>query len=267
MKTEDIIAFVLTGIFLACATVSLVLKAPPVITASSVAATLTAVLYRFLGGLGGVSITIKTVKATGSLATVIILIRLINPGLEKYNPVVIPNPDSWVALNSNGEFIPVTIGGDTYEQNATEFLQDAVWYASRDSGRFRAEKGSYDLASLDLASLERLGLFDRIEMSSGKSIQYSGRLTAGSEFDFSPVYLLKIRATQFKDEYNGFEILDTSNAIAFGPGLLRTRNFQFFEHAGDHYLVFVSGANHMPAHKPPWTIFGLTQVTPELRPP
>ena len=265
MNSETKIVLALIGVFLLCAILSLALNAPPIITSCSMAATLTALVHRFLGGLRGASVRVKTFKATGGLAAFLILMFFINSKLEKYSPVVSPNPDSWIAVDQNGQFIPVTIGRDTYEQNATEFLRDAVWQAGADSGLIRAEQGGHYLASIDRASLERLGLIDRIEMSQGKGIQFSDKLTAGSEFDLSPVYPLKIRATQFKDEYNGFDILDSNDVTVFSYGLLRTRNFQFFEYERAHYLIFVSRANHMGTSEAPWAAFGLTQVSPLLR--
>ena len=79
-----------------------------------------------------------------------------------------------------------------------------------------------------------------------------------------PIYPYKIRITQFTDSYNGFSVLDEHNAVVLSEGLLRTKNFQFFEHDGGHFLIFVARAAHNDPNKVPWAVFGFAQVNPIL---
>lgn len=238
-----------------------------IFTAASASMGFTSILYGALSGVKEARVNYKYIKASGGVAVFLILGWFFNSELEKRNPIVDPVPGSWIALDRNGEAISVTIGGETYVLDSAEFLRDAVWHVEEASGLIRTRKGENALASINLASLEHLGLFDQIDMSLGKGMQYTNNLTAGSVADLSPVYPLKIQATQFKNEYNGFKVLDKNNVTVIDQGLLRTRNFQSFKYNGAHYLIFVLGANHMDTDKAPWASFGITQIDPVLRLP
>ncbi len=264
MSTETRILLALMAVLALCIFACIALSAPPILTAVCVGLIVTAMLYRFLGGVEGASFKVTTFKAGGGVAVMAIATLFVNGELVKRNPLIDPSPESWVALDRNGAFTPVTIGGTTYSPDVSTFLRDAVWHADDDSGLIRVMEGNYGLASLDFESLGRLGLFDWIEMSQDKGIQFTGELTAGAEYDLLPVYPFKVRATQFKDEYNGFDVLDAHDRIVFSQGLLRTRNFQLFEYVGEHYLIFVSRARHNDPNKEPWAVFGFTQVDPIL---
>jgi len=246
-------------------TLSLIFAAPPIIVAGSGSLVITTALYGFLGGTKEARLRVKGFKAAGSVAVFVFVMWLINLELVKRNPVIEPTSQSWIAIDKNGAPIPVTIGGKEYEQNVTEFLRGAMWSVEGNSELIRARKDSHGLAILDPSSLEHLGLFNRIEMSPDRGIQPVYHLTAGSEEDLSPVYPLKIRATQFKNEYNGFEILNTNNDVVFNQGLLRRRDFQSFEYDGQHYLIFVWGADHTDLDRGPWASFGITQIAPLLK--
>ena len=48
--------------------------------------------------------------------------------------------------------------------------------------------------------------------------------------------------------------------MVLSEGLLRTRNFQFFEHEGQHFLIFVARAAHNDSDKAPWAVCGFAHV-------
>ena len=187
-----------------------------------------------------------------------------NDKLVEQNPIIDPAPSSWVAINRNGAPTAVTIGGEPYSQDVSTFFSDAIWDAKLESGMIRVTEREHDLGKIAFSSLGRLGLFDRMEMSHGKGIRYTGELTAGTEADLSPIYPYKILTTQFTDSYNSFSVLDEHNAVVLEKGLLRTRNFQFLEHEGRHFLIFVARASHNDPRKAPWVVFGFAQVNPIL---
>ena len=173
-------------------------------------------------------------------------------------------PSGWVAIDRSGAPTAVTIGGELYSQDVSIFLSDAVWGTKLESGMIRVTEREHGLGKIDFSSLGRLGLFGGIEMIPGRGIRYTGELTAGMEADLSPVYPYKIRTAQFTDSYNGFSVLDEHNAVVLREGLLRTKNFQFFEHEGRHFLIFVSRAVHNDSENAPWAVFGFAQVNPTL---
>ena len=238
----------------------------PILTAICVGLVVTALLYRFLGGVEGSTFTLVTFKAGGSVAVFAFVTWFVNEKLVEQNPPLIlnPSPQSWVAINNNGTPTPVTIGGKKYSQDVSEFFRNVVWSAKLESGMIRVTAQDNGLGKIDPQSLRQLGFFNRMEMRQGRGIQYTGELTAGAERDLRPVYPYKIRATQFSDSYNGFSVLDEHNAVVLSQGVLRTKNFQIFEHGGEHFLIFVSRAAHNDPQKSPWVVFGLTQINPTL---
>ncbi len=264
LDSETIIMLVLIGVFFVSAAASYLAVDSPILTAFCMGLTATALLYRFFGGVKGSTFTVATFKASGSVAVFAFVTWFVNGELVKQNPVIDPAPSSWVAINRNGASTAVTIGGETYSQDVSTFLRDAVWGTKRDSGMIRVTERAYDLGRIDFSSLGQLGLFDSMEMSPGRGIRFTGELTAGAEADLSPVYPYKIRTTQFTDSYNGFSVLDEQNAVVLGEGLLRTRDFQLFEHGGEHFLIFVSRAVHNDPMTAPWAVFGFAQVNATL---
>ena len=246
----------------------------PILTAVCAGLIVTALLYRFFGGVEGSTFTVATFKASGSVAVFAFVTWFVNGELVKQKPiptaipVVEPSPQSWVAIDRNGSPTAVTIGGESFSPDVSIFLSDADWDAKLDSGMIRVTKQEhdqeYDLGKIDFPSLGQLGLFNQMEMVPGRGIRYTGELTAGAEEDLNPVYPYKIRVTQFSDSYNGFSVLDEHNAVILSKGLLRTKNFQFFEHGNEHFLIFVSRAIHNDPQKAPWAVFGFAQVNPTL---
>ncbi len=258
------------GIAIGAGTISLFLyffDAVPIMITAFLSLMLTSLLYAFLGGIKDAELKWKMGKIGGSLAGMAILGIFINPELEKYNPPIspiAPNPNSWIAVDSSGSFISVTIGKETYSKNVTEFLRNAEWGVEIDSTLIWITQGNRHLAQLDPMAIKQVGFFDSIKMSPGKGIQYTEQLTVGAEANLTPTYPFTIRATQFKDEYNEFQILNENNEIILERGLLRTKNFRAFEYDEKHYLIFVVRANHIDTERGPWSVFGLTQITRTL---
>ena len=256
---------VLIGVFLVGAFASYLAGGSPILTAFCLGVTATALLYRFFGGVGGSIFTFGALfKASGGVAVFAFVTWFVNGKLVEQNPIIAPAPSGWVAIDRSGAPTAVTIGGELYSQDVSIFLSDAVWGTKLESGMIRVTEREHGLGKIDFSSLGRLGLFGGIEMIQGRGIRYTGELTAGMEADLSPVYPYKIRTAQFTDSYNGFSVLDEHNAVVLREGLLRTKNFQFFEHEGRHFLIFVSRAVHNDSENAPWAVFGFAQVNPTL---
>ena len=260
LDPETIVVLVLIGVFSACAAASNFAADSPILTAFCLGLVATALLYRFFGGVEGSTFKVATFKASGSVAVFAFVTWFVNDKLVEQNPIIDPAPSSWIAIDRNGASSAVTIGGELYSQDVSEFLREAVWGVKIESGMIRVTEREHELGKIDFSSLGPLGLFDRIEMIQGRGIRYTGELTAGAEGDLSPIYPYKIRTTQFTDSYNGFSVLDENNAVVLSEGLLRTKNFQFFEHEGRHFLIFVSRAAHNDPVNAPWAVFGFVQV-------
>ena len=266
LDTETKIVLALIAVFFFSAVASYAVGSP-ILTALCAGLIVTALLYRFLGGVEGSTLTVATFKASGSAAVFAYVTWFVNGELVTQNPPpppVDPSPQSWIAIDRNGVPTTVTIGEESYSQDVSMFLSGANWDAKLEPGMIRVTAQELSLGKIDLPSLGQLGLFDGMEMSQGRGIRYTGELIAGAEADLSPVYPYKIRTTAFTDSYNGFSVLDERNALVLSEGLLRTKDFQFFEHGGEYFLIFVSRAVHNDPENTPWAVFGFAQVNPTL---
>ncbi len=236
---------------------------PNIIISFCFTLTATGIVYRFLGGLAGSSFSIKGAKLVGSIAVIYVITSYIDSELKDQRPVITPSTDIWTAVDQSGRIIPVTIGGEIHFQDSTQFLTQAEWYVTEDeNGTIWVSNSDNRLARFDTTSLSKIGYFNWIEMEQG--IQYIDKLTVGSVGNLSPIYPLKIRATAFRDEYNGFDVLDQDDVV-ISAGTLRTRNFKMIKHKGKYYIILVRGAVHNDPNSEPWASFGVMQIVPITR--
>ncbi len=90
----------------------------------------TTLLSRFLGGVEGSSFRLaKTFRTSGSVAVAAVATWFLNGELVEQNPIINPDPSSWVALDKNGKVTEIKVGREHYRKNAqsvSEFLREAT---------------------------------------------------------------------------------------------------------------------------------------------
>ena len=205
-KAETKILLGMIVFFSAAGAVSLWLDQPPVVTAITFSLVITACLYRFLGGVEGSRLAVASFKAGGSAAVFGAALWYVTGQLVALNTTVQPPPAGWMAINGNGVPIGIRIGQDSVLPDPS-LLEEAVWSVENVGGAIRAVTGGRTLARIDLPSLGLIGLFNQVRMPDGRSIQFTGELAEGMEADLFPPYPFRIRATGFRDNYNGYAIL------------------------------------------------------------
>lgn len=216
------------------------------------------VLHHLLEGARDSVPSLLWVKITGSTAIVGTLPKWGTESITKWQSVIEPDPQTWISLDNSGSYVPITIKDTTYSKNVTSFFKDTMWDVKKESGSVILAKNDENMGTVNLRSVSEIGFFDSIEMHQGRNIQYSDELSSGDESELFP-YPFTIRATAFRDEYNGFQILGADGNILI-EGALQTRNFEFFRNDEKHYLVFVVRARHNDPVRPPWAVFGLTRI-------
>ena len=256
VETKVVLGFIV--LFAIAGAVSLGLDQPPVITALSVGVVITAILYRFLGGVEGSTFKVATFKASGSAAVLAFVVWYVNGQLVALSATVQPAPSEWIALDRTGAPVAIRIGQDSLVSDPS-VLADAVWSAASAGSTFRVAAGDKTLARIDPASLDAVGLFNRVTMPSGRSIRFTEQLTAGMEDDLLP-YPFRIRAISFRDEYNRYSILSRDDDSVVDEDALIKQNFKVFAHNGQSFLVFVVRAVHNDADTGPWAVFGFAQL-------
>lgn len=259
MNVETRILLGLIVLFSAATAVSLWLNQPPVITAISVGLVVTACLYRFLGGVQGSTFKMATFKASGSVAVLSAAVWYVNGQLVALDPAIEPAPVGWMAMDRTGTPIDIRIGQDSIVSDPS-LLEDAVWSAVSGGGTFRVAAGDRTLARIDPASLRAVGLFNQVRMPSGRAIQFTQELAVGMVDDLFPAYPFRIRATGFRDDYNGYSILSRDDDSVVDEDALITRNFKVFAYNGQLFAVFVARAIHNDPDKEPWAVFGFAQL-------
>ena len=259
VNSETRIVLSLIVLFSTGAAISLWLDQPPVITAISCSLVITACLYRFLGGVEGSRLAVASFKAGGSAAVLGAALWFVNGELAAGDPTVQPAATEWMAIDRTGAPVAIRVGQNSVVSNAS-LLDNAVWTARNDAGAIRAAAGDRALARIDLSSLGSLGFFNEITMPDGRAIEYTDELSAGMEADLFPPYPFRIRATAFRDNYNGYSILDRNDGTVIDQDVLITRNFKVFAHNGEYFVVFVSRAIHNDRRREPWAVFGFAQL-------
>ena len=258
-KAETKILLGMIVFFSAAGAVSLWLDQPPVVTAITFSLVITACLYRFLGGVEGSRLAVASFKAGGSAAVFGAALWYVTEQLVALNSTVQPPPDEWMAMDRNGAPVGIRIGQDSVLPDPS-LLEDAVWSVENVGGAIRAVTGGRTLARIDLPSLGLIGLFNQVRMPDGRSIQFTGELAEGMEADLFPPYPFRIRATGFRDNYNGYAILGRDSDTVIVEDVLITRNFQVFSHNGEYFAVLVSRAVHNDPERAPWAVFGFAQL-------
>jgi len=259
MNVETRILLGLIVLFAAAAAVSLWLDQPPVITAFSVGLLATTCLYRFLGGVQGSTFKMATFKASGSVAVLSVAVWYVNGQLVALNPVIQPAAAEWMAMDRTGAPVDIRIGQDSLISDSS-VLAEAVWRAITVAGTFRVAAGEETLARIDAASLGAVGLFNQVRMPSGRAIQFTQELAVGMEDDLFPAYPFRIRATGFRDDYNGYSVLSRDDDSVVDEDTLITRNFKVFPYNGQFFAIFVARAVHNDPDREPWAVFGFAQL-------
>ena len=256
-KMETRILLGMIVFFSAAGAVSLGLDQPPVVTAISFSLVITACLYRFLGGVEGSRLAVASFKAGGSAAVFGAALWYVTGQLVALNPTVQPPPPEWMAMDRNGAPVGIRIGQDSVIPDPS-LLEDAVWSVENVGGAIRAAAGDRTLARIDLSSLGSVGLFNQVRMPDGRAIRFTGELARGMEADLFP-YPFRIRATDFRDSYNGYAILGRDGDAVIVEDVLITRTFKVFSHDGEYFAVLVSRAVHNDPGREPWAVFGFAQ--------
>lgn len=259
MNIETKVVLALIALFSAGGAVSLWLDQPPVITAVTVGLVITACLYRFLGGVEGSTFTMATFKASGSVAVCCLAVWYVNGQLVALNSWVQPAPADWIAMDRTGAPVDITIGQDSLISDPS-MLADAMWSAASVAGTLRVAAGDNMLARIDPASLGSVGLFNQVRMPSGRAIQFTEELAVGTEDDLFPPYPFRIRATGFRDDYNGYSILSRDDDSVVDEDALLTKNFKVFAYSDQFFAVFVVRAVHNDPDREPWAVFGIAQL-------
>ena len=162
-------------------------------------------------------------------------------------------------MDRTGVPVDIRIGQDSIVADPS-VLADAVWSAASDEGTFRVAAGDKTLARIDPASLGAVGLFNQVRMPSGRAIQFTQELAVGMEDDLFPPYPFRIRATGFRDDYNGYSILGRDDDSVVDEDALITKNFKVFAYNGQFFVVFVARAVHNDPDREPWAVFGFAQL-------
>ena len=259
MNTETKILLGLIVLFSLGAAAALRFNQPPILTAVNLGLAITACLYRFLGGVEGSRLAVASFKAGGSVAVFFGATWLVNSELVKEAvPTVHPASTEWMAMDRSGAPLDIVVGEESLVSDAS-LLEDAVWSTVRDGRGIRAAAGDAALARLDMESLGSLGLFNQVRMPDGMAIHVTEELPAGEVADLFPPYPFSIHTTGYRDDYNGYQIVDSSGDIV-DEGFLITKNFKLFTYESSHFLVFVSRAVHNDPEQEPFAVFGVAQL-------
>lgn len=258
-KSETKIVLGLIALFTIAIVALLLMDGDPAITAVCAGLIVTACMYRFFGGTEGSTLTVASVKATGSFAVFGAVAYTLYGPLQSNTPLIAPEPTEWIAIDRTGKPVDIRIGQIRLSPD-TELLTDAEWSVESRDGVIRVVAGDETLAKVDPESLRSVGLFSEAGMADNRVIKFTDPLEPGDEADLNPPYPFRIRADEFSDDFNVYSIMDTETDTAIRSNQLLTRTFDVFNYKDRTYVILVSEAAHDEPNRAPWAVFGFAEL-------
>ncbi|WP_096085058.1 hypothetical protein [Agaribacterium haliotis] len=254
---------------------------PPPVISVFLGIAVSALLYRFLGGIDKASFTLGALKVTGSAAILIGLSWWLNGELEKYLPQpspaypkfnlssdVNPNAESWYAVDTDTGR-PVHLEFKSHQQ-AHPAPSEAQLNALRKSRHLSLteQKGSLLVVSKDsqrivgqLANEEisKLGYHNGVDIKlKPYRVESFG---ATQEIDFSVHLPFTVSTNGFSENYTRFSIKSKLDGRTLLEDAILLRGAKIFKHSDKYYLISVIQLNHAPEDVEPYAKFYIAEIS------
>lgn len=264
-----IIAVFALGVLLPAAAFLWKLPLPPVFSAFLLGMAASALVYRFLGGIGSsTGFNLGPVQLGGSLAALIGVTWFLNPSIESQtrdysmDNLFQPHHDRWLPVEKeSGKPLQVKVGslGELNPGDGFSFANIPLRIdASGEDWLVKLRQSEHTLGRLGKNELRNL-----VEGATGYSIGgfiVSRYLRSGERYTLDPSpYTLHAR--QYDDGYSSFALLDGRRELF--RGRLQNKQAEVITVEGRSYLMAVVAANHEGSE--PVSMFAFGRLDAELR--
>ncbi|EGQ7900730.1 hypothetical protein K2B98_004660 [Vibrio parahaemolyticus] len=240
---------------------------PPPVISLLLGIAVSSLVYRFLGGVGDASFSMKGIKLGGSAAVLIVVALWSNSELKHYVPVkdqahtpldlsqhVIPAKDKWYAVDVvNGS--PIELEFPLFSQShkppphntINEKLSSRTLNLNEvSSDKFHVvfENGNKQiLGALSPDVLNKMGYFD--EHSLTMSAYQVETFSATQKIDINTNLPFIVETKGFGNNFTKYKLLDRSDdKKVIHEGAILLRNAEIVKINNKHYLVSVIEVNH-----------------------
>lgn len=270
-KTEDIvlISVMVMGFLGSVCIYVFSLSVPPIVVAILLGAAISALVYRFLGGIpASTMFGVGALKLGGSLAALIGSAWFINQELTQQTTDLAslfePNYNQWSAIsNKDLNPLPVTVKGlGTLPAAAGNAFQNIPLALERDDQQLKITSAGFTLGYL--AREEVMELPWQIDFETGLThFLVTERLPAdSSDINLDPLPF-HLSTGVYGGEYSRYQLSDKSGEIIHSGSIYRKQT-EIISWQDKNYLVAVVEVNHLPQQGPAYAKFAFGEIKPKL---
>ena len=254
---------------------------PPPVIAIFLGIAVSALLYRFLGGVNNASFTIGALKVTGAAAILIGVAWWSNNELKKslpqiapaYPPFditkdVIPNYKNWYAVNiETGKPVTLEFPGHKQRQevpaigllNAIRINQKLELKVDDETISVTPMNNSNNvLGFLDENDLKGIGYHNNIQVDLKPYEVVS--FGASQKVDMNANLPFIIETNGFSENYTRFLLISKHDGRAIYEDSIQFRGAKIFKHQSKYYLISVIQVNHAPENVEPYAKIYVAEI-------
>ena len=228
------------------------LDVKPILVSIFLGTGIASLIYRFLGGTSDNSFKLGALKFSGAVAVLIGSAYFINQELAKQegpgsieSVTIHPDPETWTALNWNGE--PIDLRIEETDQ-IIEKPSESPWKnvplqidPSEDKYRVLGADG-IELGILENSTLRNANLYSEVEVSKSEFI-VTPRLPPYTEsFDLDPLPY-KLATKRYSGDHSRYEIMNNQDEVV-KEGSIYRKQFEIILLGDKNYLIGVVEVNH-----------------------
>ncbi len=238
---------------------------PPPIIATFLGIAVSALLYRFLGGIHGTTLATGALKITGAGAVLIFVAMWSNEELKTWVPNtkaenisfdiskhVFPKKEEWYAVH-RASGLPIRIEFPNFEQELKPPTFDELNSAAQNRKlNLKSLKGSAAvyinsgvdmlLGKIDEAEFNELGYHKqyKVEFIPYKVVSFSAK----QKVDINPKLPFLVETKGFSENYTSYSLLSRNSNLELHRGDIYLRNAEIVNISEKYYLVSVVQVNH-----------------------
>ena len=231
------------------------LSAPPIIISIFLAMGVSALVYRFLGGIKSeTTLAVKTITISGTLAALVAVAIIINTYLAEETAADIhdlfqPPVRSWTAIHNEG-YAPVSlkirnikIKGENPIQADKNIFRERGLKIKLSQGEYPIsprEDFDFILGNLRRADIAALNFFNRVTL---KRLFFTPRLKAGTQNLTIGNFPFRFSTATYDQGLSEYTLSDASGNVVHGGNLARWQGESVYLN-DTFYLIVVTEANH-----------------------
>ncbi len=269
LATEDIVIIAVIALgFLGSALFFMFnLTIPPIVVAILLGAAVSALVYRFLGGIGSnTTFAIGALKLSGTMAALIGCAYFINGELETQtrhdmDRLFRPHVDRWYAVDkNNGNPITISVmGAGEIEIPPSQVRERIPLSLQENDNRFLVSTRTKQVVgSISRDDLARLGLSFQLGSQLQNFVVTDRLPPATVNYNLDPLPF-KLETGSFSREYSHYRLIDPDGTSLYDGSIYRKQT-QIIRLDTGTYLIAVVEVNHLPQDGHPYAKFAIGEI-------